>query len=106
MSFLEEVEYWRTATQVPSLEEANQYCARLARTHYENFPVVSWLLPKRLHQEFFNVYAFCRWADDLGDEVESREQALELLEWWRHELHSCFAGQTRHPVFIAQPLLR
>lgn len=99
--FLEEVQRWRNAEQVPSLVEAEQYCANLARTHYENFPVVSWLLPKRLHQEFFNVYAFCRWADDLGDEVGDRALALELLSWWRRELDDCYAGQVRHPVFVA-----
>lgn len=100
-TFLEEVQRWRNSEQVPSLVEAEQYCERLARMHYENFPVVSWLLPKRLHQEFFNVYAFCRWADDLGDEVGDRALALELLGWWWKELDDCYAGQVRHPVFVA-----
>lgn len=100
-SFLDEVQRWRNAERIPSLTEAEQYCANLAKTHYENFPVVSWLLPKRLHQEFFNVYAFCRWADDLGDEVGDRALALELLGWWQSELSDCYAGQVRHPVFVA-----
>lgn len=100
-SFLDEVQRWRNTERIPSLTEAEQYCANLARTHYENFPVVSWLLPKRLHQEFFNVYAFCRWADDLGDEVGDRALALELLGWWQSELSDCYAGQVRHPVFVA-----
>ena len=53
----------------PTLAEAREYCARLARTHYENFSVASWFLPRRLRQHFFNVYAYCRISDDLGDEV-------------------------------------
>jgi squalene synthase HpnC len=85
----------------PSLPEAEAYCRRLAATHYENFPVVSWLLPKRLHQHFFNVYAFCRWADDLGDESGSAARALELLTWWRGEAERCYRGDAVHPVFVA-----
>lgn len=69
-----------------SLAEAERYCRDLAKSHYENFPVATWLLPRRLHQHFYNVYAFCRWADDLGDEVGDPQQSLELLGWWRGEL--------------------
>src|SRR5580700_5771526 len=85
----------------PSLSEAQQYCARLAHLHYENFPVVSWLLPRHLHQPFYNVYAYCRWADDLGDEIKDVGHATELLAWWREELRSCHRGSATHPVFIA-----
>lgn len=88
-------------TKQVSLPEAQAYCTNLAKTHYENFPVVSWLLPKKLHQNFYNVYAYCRWADDLGDEVEEAERSLELLGWWRSELADCYAGSARHPVFVA-----
>lgn len=84
-----------------SLVEAQDYCRVLATGHYENFPLVSWLLPRRLHQHFYNVYAFCRWADDLGDEMGDRQRSLELLAWWRTELHRCVAGDCRHPVFVA-----
>ena len=101
VTFLDEVDRWRNSTEVPSVVEADLYCATLAQTHYENFPVVSWLLPKRLHQHFYNVYAFCRWADDLGDEVGDPSTALELLGWWRGELSDCYAGRVRHPVFVA-----
>jgi squalene synthase HpnC len=85
----------------PSLIEAQRYCRRLATGHYENFPLVSLLLPRNLHQHFFNVYAFCRWADDLGDETGDPARSLELLGWWRRELEDCFAGECRHPVFVA-----
>jgi squalene synthase HpnC len=82
-------------------DEAQQYTRWLATHHYENFNVVSWLLPRDLHQHFYNVYAYCRWADDLGDEVPARERALELLDWWERELDACYLGQPSHPVFVA-----
>src|SRR5216684_891418 len=84
-----------------SLEEAQEYTRWLATHHYENFNVVSWLLPKELHQHFYNLYAYCRWADDLGDEVPETQRALELLAWWELELEGCYEGRPSHPVFIA-----
>jgi squalene synthase HpnC len=85
----------------PSLAEAREYCARLARTHYENFSVASWFLPCRLRQHFFNVYAYCRISDDLGDEVGDTKAALELLDLWQRELDNCYEGSPKHPVFVA-----
>src|SRR5216684_987598 len=82
-------------------EQARQYTRWLATHHYENFNVVSWLLPRRLHQHFYNVYAYCRWADDLGDEVPGAARALELLDWWERELAACYEGRPSHPVFVA-----
>ncbi len=84
-----------------SAEEAQEYTRWLATHHYENFNVVSWLLPKALHQHFYNLYAYCRWADDLGDEVPDPNRALELLHWWEHELNACYEGKPSHPVFVA-----
>ncbi len=81
--------------------EAEQYTRWLATSHYENFHVVSFLLPKHLHQDFYNVYSFCRWADDLGDEIGDPLESLRLLAWWRTELEAMYAGQVRHPVFVA-----
>jgi squalene synthase HpnC len=83
------------------LSEARVYCRRLARSHYENFTVASLLLPRRLLKHFHNVYAYCRWADDLADEVGGGTAALALLRWWRQELLSCYRGQPRHPVMVA-----
>ncbi len=85
----------------PTLAEARQYCARLARSHYENFSVASWFLPRRLRQHFFNVYAYCRISDDLGDEVGDASASLELLDQWQHELDACYDGSPKHPVFVA-----
>ncbi len=82
-------------------EAAQGYTRWLATHHYENFNVVSWLLPKELHQHFYNLYAYCRWADDLGDEVPETQRALELLAWWELELEGCYEGRPSHPVFIA-----
>jgi len=84
-------------------EEAQRYTRWLATHHYENFNVVSWLLPRHLHQHFYNVYAYCRWSDDLGDEVPDRARALELLDAWEEELRLIYqAGrEPSHPVLIA-----
>lgn len=87
--------------RAPSLDEAQQYCVRLATSHYENFPVVTWFLPKHLHQHFYNVYAYCRISDDLGDEVGDKQQSLALLDQWEAELAQCYNGEPRHPVFVA-----
>ena len=84
-----------------SLEAAQAYTRRLARHHYENFGVVSWLLPRRLHQHFYNVYAYCRWADDLADEIPGRSEAFAALDEWELMLRRCYAGESAHPVFIA-----
>jgi squalene synthase HpnC len=84
-----------------SLKEAEAYTRGLARSHYENFPVATCLLPRRLHQHFYNVYAFCRWADDLGDELDDPAESERLLQWWREELAACYRGESRHPVFVA-----
>jgi squalene synthase HpnC len=81
--------------------EAEAYTRWLATHHYENFHVVSFLLPRRLHQDFYNVYAFCRWADDLGDEIGDPAESLRLLEWWRGGLDDMYRGAAAHPVFVA-----
>jgi squalene synthase HpnC len=85
----------------PSLTEAQKYCRRLARSHYENFSVASWFLPRELRQHFYNVYAYCRISDDLGDEVGDPEISLRLLDQWGAELDACYSGYARHPVFVA-----
>jgi squalene synthase HpnC len=102
--FLAPAEYVRdpVALRTPrSVGESLAYTRWLATHHYENFQVVSVLLPKRLHQDFYNVYAFCRWADDLGDEIGDTAESLRLLAWWREELDAMYRGEPAHPVFTA-----
>jgi len=87
--------------QAPSLQQANAYCERLARSHYENFSVATWFLPKSLRQHFYNVYSYCRISDDLGDETGDTSASLQLLDEWEQELEACYQGSPRHPVFVA-----
>lgn len=94
--------------------EARAYVAGLATTHYENFSVLTRLVPERLREPFAAVYAFCRWSDDLGDETGhdegARSRSTALLTWWRGELDRCYrpgGGEAEHPVFIALlPVIR
>jgi squalene synthase HpnC len=91
--------------RAPSLQEAQQYCARLAHSHYENFSVVTWFLPKHLHQHFYNVYAYCRISDDLGDEVGDSGQSLLLLDEWEAELNATYLSMVEPPLKdVRQPV--
>jgi squalene synthase HpnC len=76
--------------RAPSLADAQHYCERLARGHYENFSVATWFLPARLKQHFYNLYAYCRISDDLGDEVADKHEALRLLDQWEKELNATY----------------
>lgn len=80
--------------------DAYAQCRRLARRHYENFPVASYLVPRDKRDALAAVYAFARYADNVADEpgVEGR---LELLAEWRQKLRDCYAGHVDHPVFVA-----
>src|SRR5262249_28130661 len=101
MAFSDELRRFGPGTsECPSREEALAYCARLTKTHYENFSVVTWLTPREHRAAFQSIYAFCRWSDDLGDEVGDRARSLELLAWWREQLKAMDDGEARHPVMI------
>ena len=101
--FARELEKWgpRSGDKGVSRVAARSYCAHVAKSHYENFTVVSLLLPRRLIRHFHAVYAYCRWSDDLADETAGGEEALRLIAWWRDELLACYHGTPRHPVMIA-----
>jgi squalene synthase HpnC len=90
-----------TALSAMTVREAEEYTRRLATTHYENFHVVSFLLPKHLHQDFYNVYAYCRASDDLADEIPDRDESLRQLNDWLVQLDRMYAGEAEHPIFVA-----
>ena len=92
---------YRIPDVAPTLDEARAWCRQLAETHYENFHVATWFLPKTLRPHFHSIYAYCRISDDLGDEVPDTAQALALLDLWGRELDACYEGRARHPVFVA-----
>jgi squalene synthase HpnC len=94
-------ESYRMPDMAPSLGDARAYCRRLAESHYENFHVATWFLPKPLRPHFHAIYAYCRIADDMGDEVGDTAQAMALLGLWGRELDACYQGRARHPVFVA-----
>jgi squalene synthase HpnC len=84
-----------------SLKTSEEYTRWLATHHYENFTIATYLVPRHLRQHFYNIYAYCRWSDDLGDEIGDCDRSLQLLNAWQEELEQCYAGSVRHPVFIA-----
>jgi phytoene synthase len=95
----------QVASRAWSIESAYQYCERLARSHYENFPVGSILIPRALRKHFFSIYAFARTADDFADEGYddgyAEQERLDLLGEWRDMLRESDTGRATHPVFIA-----
>jgi squalene synthase HpnC len=102
MSFQDDLRhYGPEAAGSASREEAIAYCAQLTATHYENFSVVTRLTPREHRPAFQSIYAFCRWSDDLGDEIGDPARSLELLDWWRGELRALYQGRARHPVMVA-----
>jgi len=96
-------EEYRLPNIRPTLDEAKAWCRNLATTHYENFHVATWFLPKRVRPHFESVYAYCRVSDDLGDEVADQTTALRLLDEWGRLLDECYDApeRSRHPVFVA-----
>ncbi|HPZ82176.1 MAG TPA: squalene synthase HpnC [Thermogutta sp.] len=100
--FADLAQFGPTAQYQPlSLRASRRYCRQLARSHYENFTVVSLFVPRDLRQHFCNIYAWCRWADDLADETGDPRWGMDLLQWWQQELLACYQGVMRHPVLVA-----
>ena len=79
------------------LAASYEFCARLAKSHYENFTIASWLMPREMRPHMYAIYAYARMADDFADEHHD----LAMLDDWARELDSAYAGTPRHPVFIA-----
>jgi len=80
-----------------AVEEAYAQCARIARSHYENFTIASWLMPRVMRRHMYAIYAYARIADDYADE----ERSLAKLDQWERELELAYAGTPRHPVMVA-----
>ena len=125
LSIVESLKQWGpdgTCSISLNLSDARRYCRQLALGHYENFPVATWLLPRDVQPHFFAIYSYCRWADDLADEIEDPVEALRLLAWWEDRFHECFSRSKEklpastastqpdrciHPVFVAlEPTIR
>ncbi len=96
------MEYAMPATR-PTLEQSQLWCRQLVSSHYENFHVATFFLPRRIRPYFESIYAFSRVADDLGDEVADHATAVRLLHEWDELLRECYVdpGASRHPVFVA-----
>jgi phytoene synthase len=68
----------------------------LAQSDHENFPVVTRLLPRAVRDHLLAVYAFARFADELGDEHPGDRRAA--LDWLERDLQAALAGRPSHPV--------
>lgn len=90
-----------TVLKSARLRKARAATAKIAKSHYENFLVASALLPRRLRQPFFDVYAFCRTADDLADESPTPQIATERLADFQRQLDAAFAGNPQSDLFVA-----
>jgi phytoene synthase len=84
------------------VDAAYRHCWQIARSHYENFTVGSWLLPRRLRRHIAAIYAFARTADDFADEgAINAPERLAHLDAWEHQLEDCYRGRCTHPIFVA-----
>ena len=86
-----------------TLQQAYQHCLQITRSHYENFPVASWFLPKKYRLPITVIYAFARSADDFADEGELNEQQrLDKLSHYDEKLDKIQSGSSAEdPIFIA-----
>lgn len=87
----------RSLDAMTELDRAYAFCSDLARSHYENFTVASWLMPRAMRKHMHAIYAYARIADDFADE----DHNLAALDDWESQLDAAFAGAPRHPVFVA-----
>jgi len=84
------------------IDEAFAYCQNMARSHYENFPVASMVIPRERRPYVAAIYAFARTADDFADEGDlPPHERLRRLEEWGEQLRRCYEGETTGPIFVA-----
>jgi len=85
-----------------SSEDGFRYCEQIARSHYENFPVASWFVPKEIRKYIWAIYAFARIADDYADEPGyTLAERMDNLNQWGQYLDECYNGNPTHRVFAA-----
>ena len=83
------------AIDAPSAE------AVMARAAGENFPVASWVLPRRARSHLLALYGFARLVDELGDTDElGPAERLRALDWLQAELDRAFRGEAEHPLLV------
>jgi squalene synthase HpnC len=87
----------------PIVRHAYQECQCIAKLHYENFPIASFLLPRHLRRSIAAIYAFARTGDDIADEGEiDPEVRLELMTKFETKLYNIQYGKPpTEPIFIA-----
>ncbi|MBN4079323.1 squalene synthase HpnC [Beggiatoa alba] len=93
----------QTVSESQQVANAYAHCQKMVRDHYENFPVASFILPKRLRQPISVIYAFARTADDFADEGDwDNETRLTKLKQYDDYLDAINNNESiDHPIFIA-----
>lgn len=88
-----------------TLEDAYFICESISRNHYENFPVGSLLIPKKLRKHFYSIYAFSRFCDDIADETHSltKEERLKILTNFQNYVsyYENIETKSNHPILLA-----
>ena len=83
-------------TKSISLDEAYSQALIFAKTHYENFPIVSFLIPKKLRIHIAIIYWFARTADDIADEGNANEEIrLEKMNRFESDIKRSLDGDAR-----------
>ena len=86
-------------SRIDNLKKAYTLCENLAKSHYENFTIASWLIPKKKRNHIYAIYSYCRYTDDLGDEYHGNKQ--KAIDHWERDLLNCYNGTPNHPYMIA-----
>jgi len=87
----------------PATKAAYQHCLKIAKNHYENFPVASWIVPRRMRWPIAAIYAFARKADDYADEGDlDNAMRLQQLDTMTECINAIYTGSPPdEPMYIA-----